>query len=90
MTELQRADMKDISVVLAVMDQDRWLTLLSNILRPVMSDCVCVQTLRRGGAGARHDHAEGGQADGGGPRQVLLPLPSRPDQAGQQLSVSVV
>ena len=26
-TELQREDMKDISVVLAVMDQDRWLTL---------------------------------------------------------------
>ena len=54
-----------------------------------MSDCIDVQTLRRGGAGARHDHAEGGQADGGGPRQVLLPLPSRPDQAGQ-LSVSEV
>ena len=48
-----------------------------------MSDCICVQALRRGGAGARHDHAEGGQADRGGPRQVLLPLPPRPDQAGQ-------
>ena len=48
-----------------------------------MSDCICVQALRRGGAGPRHDHTEGGQADGGGPGQVLLPLPPRPDQAGQ-------